>query len=94
MVIDCYNISIVAFGNSNIIFFTEKPTVVYIYRDHNGRHLKAAAINLEDKELSSPPLWKQDNTEAEACMVIPIPQPYGGVIVVGHEAISYHKGQF
>uniref|UniRef100_A0A915B6F3 DNA damage-binding protein 1 n=1 Tax=Parascaris univalens TaxID=6257 RepID=A0A915B6F3_PARUN len=69
----------------------EKPTVVYIYRDHNGRHLKAAAINLEDKELSSPPLWKQDNIEAEACMVIPIPQPYGGVIVVGHEAISYHK---
>ncbi|KHN84948.1 DNA damage-binding protein 1 [Toxocara canis] len=69
----------------------EKPTVVYIYRDHNGRHLKAATINLEDKELSSPPLWKQDNIEAEACMIIPIPQPYGGVIVVGREAICYHK---
>nr|AVV64025.1 CPSF A subunit region family protein [Anisakis simplex] len=70
---------------------SEIPTLVYIYRDHNGRHLKAAAINLEDRELSSPPIWKQENIEAEASMIFSVPHPYGGVIVIGHETISYHK---
>lgn len=35
-------------------------------------------------------LWKQDNVESEAGLLIPVPY-YGGVIVIGQEAISYHR---
>lgn len=67
-----------------------EPTLAYIYQDQNGRHLKVVAINFDDKELS-PPLWKQDNIESEAAMLIPIPNPFFGLVVVGQESISYHR---
>lgn len=31
------------------------------------------------------------NIEAEASLLIPIPYPYGGLVIVGRESISYHK---
>ena len=36
--------------------------------------------------------WKQDNVEMEACMVISVPAPLEGAIIVGQESITYHKG--
>jgi hypothetical protein len=56
--------------------------------DANGRHLKVTSIDVREKEFHL--AWKQDNIEAETSLLIPIPY-YGGVIVVGQEAISYHK---
>ncbi|MFH4976853.1 hypothetical protein AB6A40_003562 [Gnathostoma spinigerum] len=72
--------------------FSDRPVLVYIYQDQNGRHIKATEIKFEDKELSAP-LWKQDSIEAEASMLIPIPEPIGGVVVIGLESISYHKDE-
>ena len=34
----------------------------------------------------------QDNVETEATMVIAVPSPLGGALIVGQESIAYHKG--
>ena len=34
----------------------------------------------------------QDNVETEATMVIAVPPPLGGALIVGQESIAYHKG--
>ncbi|XP_064073907.1 DNA damage-binding protein 1 [Vanessa tameamea] len=68
------------------------PTLILIHQDLNGRHIKTHEINLRDKEFSKIP-WKQDNVETEASILIPVPSPLGGAIVVGQESIVYHDGQ-
>jgi len=67
------------------------PTVVFIYQDTNGRHVKTYEINIREKEFSKGP-WKQDNVEFEASMLISVPHPVGGALIVGEESITYHKG--
>lgn len=52
--------------------------------------MKVCEIDIEKYELSTP-LWKQENIESEASLLIPISRPYGGLIIVGQESISYHK---
>ncbi|CAG4930678.1 unnamed protein product, partial [Parnassius apollo] len=49
-------------------------------------------INAKDKEFMKIP-WKQDNVETEASILIPVPSPLGGAIVIGQESIVYHDGQ-
>uniref|UniRef100_A0A1I8C0G3 DNA damage-binding protein 1 n=1 Tax=Meloidogyne hapla TaxID=6305 RepID=A0A1I8C0G3_MELHA len=58
--------------------------------DLNGRHLKVCEVDLEAHELKAA-LWHQSNIEAEATLLVPIPAPYGGLVVVGQESISYQK---
>lgn len=68
------------------------PTIILIHQDLNGRHIKTHEINLKDKEFTKIP-WKQDNVETEASILIPVPSPLGGAIVIGQESIVYHDGQ-
>ncbi|XP_034833854.1 DNA damage-binding protein 1 [Maniola hyperantus] len=68
------------------------PTLILIHQDLNGRHIKTHEINLRDKEFIKIP-WKQDNVETEASVLIPVPSPLGGAIVIGQESIVYHDGQ-
>lgn len=68
------------------------PTIILIHQDYNGRHIKTHEINLRDKEFIKVP-WKQDNVETEASILIPVPSPLGGAIVIGQESIVYHDGQ-
>lgn len=68
----------------------EVPTIAYIYQDNNGRHLKICQVDLVEKDLL-PPSWKQENIESEASLLIPVPAPFGGVVVIGQESISYHR---
>ncbi|XP_048584985.1 DNA damage-binding protein 1 [Nematostella vectensis] len=67
------------------------PTIVFIYQDPHGRHVKTYEINLRDHEFAKGP-WKQDNVEVEACRVIAVPNPLGGALIIGQESITYHKG--
>lgn len=69
-------------------FHNSKPTIAYIYQDNHGRHLKVTSIDTREKEFHLN--WKQDNVESEAGLLIPVPY-YGGAIVIGQEAISYHR---
>ncbi|XP_037294045.1 DNA damage-binding protein 1 isoform X2 [Manduca sexta] len=68
------------------------PTLILIHQDLNGRHIKTHEINLRDKEFMKIP-WKQDNVETAASILIPVPSPLGGAIVIGQESIVYHDGQ-
>lgn len=38
--------------------------------------------------------WKQDNVEREASILISVPEPYGGCLIIGAESIVYHNGQY
>lgn len=67
------------------------PTIVLIHQDLNGRHVKTHEISLRDKEFVKIP-WRQDNVETEASMIIPVPSPLGGAIIIGQESILYHDG--
>ncbi|XP_037044734.1 DNA damage-binding protein 1 [Bradysia coprophila] len=67
------------------------PTLIVIHQDVNGRHIKTHEINMRDKEFMKI-AWKQDNVETEATMLIPVPSPLGGAIVIGMESIVYHDG--
>ncbi|XP_059618303.1 DNA damage-binding protein 1 [Phlebotomus argentipes] len=67
------------------------PTLIVIHQDLNGRHIKTHEINLRDKEFMKV-AWKQENVETEASMLIPVPTPLGGAIVIGQESIVYHDG--
>lgn len=37
--------------------------------------------------------WKQDNVENEATMIVAVPEPVGGCIVIGQESITYHRNE-
>lgn len=67
------------------------PTIILIHQDMNGRHVKTHEISLRDKEFVKTP-WRQDNVETEASMVIPVPSPFCGAIIIGQENILYHDG--
>lgn len=67
------------------------PTLIIIHQDLNGRHMKTHELSLRDKELVKIP-WRQDNVETEAHIVIPVPSPLCGAIIIGQESIHYLDG--
>ncbi|XP_023857301.1 DNA damage-binding protein 1 [Salvelinus sp. IW2-2015] len=75
----------------HFLYGCQAPTVCFIYQDPQGRHVKTYEVSLREKEFNKGP-WKQDNVEAEASMVIPVPEPFGGAIIIGQESITYHNG--
>jgi len=36
--------------------------------------------------------WKQENVETEASLIIPVPEPLCGAIIIGRESVLYHNG--
>ena len=68
-----------------------QPTIVLIHQDLHGRHVKTHELSLKEKEFVKV-AWKVDNVEGEASMLIPVPDPMGGVIIIGAESITYHNG--
>ncbi|KAI3377408.1 hypothetical protein L3Q82_008598 [Scortum barcoo] len=75
----------------HFLYGCQAPTVCFIYQDPQGRHVKTYEVSLREKEFNKGP-WKQENVEAEASMVIPVPEPFGGAIIIGQESITYHNG--
>ncbi|CAH1116723.1 unnamed protein product [Phaedon cochleariae] len=67
------------------------PTLILIHQDVNGRHVKTHEISMREKEFVKIP-WRQDNVETEASIIIPVPSPLGGAIIIGQESILYHDG--
>lgn len=69
-----------------------KPTIAVLYQDQRySRHIKTYAINVRDKEFAVGP-WVQSNVEHNASELIPVPEPFGGVLILGHQTICYHSG--
>jgi DNA damage-binding protein 1 len=68
------------------------PTVAFVYQETNSRNVKTYEINVKEKEFAKGP-WKQDGVESEASILIAVPEPFGGALIVGQESICYHNGE-
>jgi hypothetical protein len=56
-----------------------------------ARHIKTYEISERDKDFVDGP-WQQPNLDGGASLIIPVPAPLGGAIVVGEQSIVYLNG--
>lgn len=69
-----------------------KPTICVLYEDNKyARHVKTYHVLLKEKDFAEGP-WSQSNVEAGASLLIPVPMPLGGVLIVSNQTIVYHNG--
>uniref|UniRef100_A0A7S2S558 DNA damage-binding protein 1 n=1 Tax=Mucochytrium quahogii TaxID=96639 RepID=A0A7S2S558_9STRA len=72
------------------------PTICVLYEDNRNskctRHIKTYKISVKDMEFKESP-WSQPNVDLETNMIIPIPEPIGGVLIMGLETIAYRNGR-
>ncbi|KAL5977135.1 DNA damage-binding protein 1a [Asimina triloba] len=66
-----------------------KPTIAVLFQDNkDARHVKTYEVALKDKDFIEGP-WSQNNLDNGAGLLIPVPMPLGGVIIIGEETIVY-----
>ncbi|KAE8668377.1 DNA damage-binding protein 1 [Hibiscus syriacus] len=66
-----------------------KPTIVVLYQDNkDARHVKTYEVALKEKDFVEGP-WSQNNLDNGADLLIPVPPPLCGVLIVGEETIVY-----
>jgi DNA damage-binding protein 1 len=71
------------------LYGCHRPTLCILYEDNRrARHLKTIAIDLREK-IAQPGPWNRDNVEYFASIIIPVPSPIYGVLVIGMNTISY-----
>eukprot|EP00798_Chlamydomonas_sp_ICE-L_P003904 gene3904-13974_t len=69
-----------------------KPTVAVLYEDpKHARHIKTYEISMFEKEFVDGP-WSQQNLDPGSSLIIPVPKPLGGAIVVGESVVTYLGG--
>ncbi|KAD7117821.1 hypothetical protein E3N88_05089 [Mikania micrantha] len=66
-----------------------KPTIAVLYQDNkDARHVKTYEVSLKDKDFVEGP-WSQNNLDNGADLLIPVPPPFCGVLIIGEETIVY-----
>lgn len=61
----------------------------FILQDNKDAwHVKTYEVALKDKDFVEGP-WSQNNLDNGAGLLIPVPMPLGGVIIIGEETIVY-----
>ncbi|KAK2977803.1 hypothetical protein RJ640_029848 [Escallonia rubra] len=66
-----------------------KPTIVVLYQDNmDARHMKSYEVVLKDKDFVEASL-SRNNLDNGADLLIPVPQPLCGVLIIGEETIIY-----
>ncbi|XP_022762655.1 DNA damage-binding protein 1a-like [Durio zibethinus] len=66
-----------------------KPTIVVLYQDNrDARHVKTYEVALKEKDFVEGP-WSQNNLDNGADLLIPVPPPLCGVLIIGEETIVY-----
>ncbi|GIL77367.1 hypothetical protein Vretimale_2808 [Volvox reticuliferus] len=69
-----------------------RPLLCVLHQDPKGaRHVKTYEVQLTAKELLDGP-WQQQHVDSGGALLIPVPSPLGGVIVVGENVVSYLGG--
>jgi DNA damage-binding protein 1 len=69
-----------------------RPTLCILYEDNRrSRHVKTSGIDLREKELIAG-TWQQNNVDFSASLLIAVPSPLNGVIVIGLTTITYISG--
>ncbi|XP_073392348.1 DNA damage-binding protein 1 isoform X2 [Physcomitrium patens] len=68
------------------------PTIAVLYQDNkDARHVKTYEVNLKEKDFGEGP-WLQNNLDNGAGLLIPVPLPLGGAIIIGEQTIVYYNG--
>lgn len=68
-----------------------KPTVALLYRrDCDSVHLRTYEISLADQDMSLGG-WGRSDLEATVSKLIAVPEPFGGVIAVGDDSVTYYS---
>ncbi|CAH9076420.1 unnamed protein product [Cuscuta epithymum] len=71
------------------LYGCSKPTIVVLYQDNkDARHVKTYEVSLKDKDFIEGP-WSQNNLDNGADLLIPVPSPLCGVLIIGEETIVY-----
>ncbi|MBA0586883.1 hypothetical protein Gorai_017600 [Gossypium raimondii] len=71
------------------LYGCSKPTIVVLYQDNkDARHVKTYEVALKEKDFVEGP-WSQNNLDNGADLLIPVPPPLCGVLIVGEETIVY-----
>ncbi|KAB2091997.1 hypothetical protein ES319_A03G233400v1 [Gossypium barbadense] len=71
------------------LYGCSKPTIVVLYQDNkDARHVKTYEVALKEKDFAEGP-WAQNNLDNGADLLIPVPPPLCGVLIVGEETIVY-----
>lgn len=66
-----------------------RPTLCLLYEDNRrARHVKTLAIDTRDATTLAGP-WHRDNVDFTASMLIPVPSPMNGVLVIGVNTVTY-----
>lgn len=70
----------------------KRPTLAILYRDEDdGAHVRTYEVFLAEQDLSAEP-WSRSNLDGPVWRLIPMPAPYGGVIMIAEQWISYTNG--
>ncbi|KAM2703176.1 hypothetical protein EV2_004801 [Malus domestica] len=73
------------------LYGCSKPTIVVLYQDNKDvRHVKTYEVSLKDKDFVEGP-WAQNNVENGADLLIPVPPPLCGVLIIGEDNIVYRS---
>lgn len=94
-VLEAFNIRMEEIVVPDIAFLHgfKEPTIGFIYKDTGGAsHVRTYEISLKEKEFLKGPWTNKDNVANEAEIIIPVPLPYGGVIIIALESIVYMNG--
>ena len=55
-------------------------------------HIQRGKVGIPISGICRQSPWKQENVEPEAAMIVPVPGPLYGALIVGQESITYHNG--
>eukprot|EP01127_Copromyxa_protea_P023248 TRINITY_DN865_c0_g1_i1.p1 TRINITY_DN865_c0_g1~~TRINITY_DN865_c0_g1_i1.p1 ORF type:complete len:1101 (-),score=191.49 TRINITY_DN865_c0_g1_i1:52-3354(-) len=70
-----------------------QPTIAVLYQDSkDARHVKTYELSLGYKDIREGP-WSLPNVEGASEMLISLPAPFGGTLIVGEQSIIHHNGE-
>jgi DNA damage-binding protein 1 len=89
IIIDFFRIDEVNILSSVMLQGVENPTMMILYEDtRTARHVKTYEINMRSKDKMGGPNF-QAKVEMGANLLIAVPAPLGGVLVIGEQTITY-----
>jgi DNA damage-binding protein 1 len=72
-------------------YASTKPTIIVLYRDFLGRtNVATYEVDVREKDLTPGP-WEHSDVEDGAAILIPVPPPLKGCLILGEQLITHHK---
>lgn len=94
--LEAYNVRMEEVVVSDIAFLHgfQAPTIGFIYKDTgNGTsHIGTYELSLKERDFIQGP-WHKEHVANEANIIIPVPEPFGGVLIIALESIIYINGE-